>query len=488
MTLTNAIRTANSSLASHSQQISNISRNISGIGDPTYVRRDSSIHTALFGSTRVETQRYVNQSILTATIGSGADAEYSAVVASGLDRIATLQSKGNFAFSPAKLVGDLQKMTEFAAAAPSDGAALTSLIESARTMASALNSSYDEILTMKEDADKQIQQSVNTINSLLAEIKEVNDTIVNATKVGKEAFDSLDVRDQLVDKLSREIGIKVVPGENNDIILTTNGGALLFEGNPRSVTFQQTPSYGPLSTGGELRVDGVTVTGPNALLGADSGKIAGHFEMRDSVLTGQQNQLDEVARGLVELFSETDQTGGGKPPLAGLFTWAGGPAVPASGALESGIASTIRLNPLVDPQLGGDPAFIRDGALNGDADYLYNTDGGVSFSDRLYNLAAAFDVGTTFDTAAGLTASQSLNGFVASSADSLNAQRASALTDYEYRTELATQFKQSLQSESGPNLDYEMSRLLEVERAYQASAQLLKAVDEMFDVLLSTAA
>ena len=94
----------------------------------------------------------------------------------------------------------------------------------------------------------------------------------------------------------------------------------------------------------------------------------------------------------------------------------------------------------------------------------------------------------TFDAAAGLPASQSLNGFGASAADSLNAQRAAALTEQEYRVELATQFKQSLQSETGPNLDYEMSRLLEVERAYQASAQMLQTVDELFDTLLSVAA
>ena len=41
-----------------------------------------------------------------------------------------------------------------------------------------------------------------------------------------------------------------------------------------------------------------------------------------------------------------------------------------------------------------------------------------------------------------------------------------------------------MQSESGPNLDYEMSRLLEVERSYQATAQLLNAVNEMIAILI----
>ena len=143
----------------------------------------------------------------------------------------------------------------------------------------------------------------------------------------------------------------------------------------------------------------------------------------------QQNQLDEIARGLVELYSETDQTGGGKPPLAGLFTWSGGPAVPATATLEPGIAATIRVNPLIDPQVGGDPAFLRDGAANGDPDYTYNITGGAGFSDRLFSIANGFDQPLTFDPAAGLPANQSINGFAASTLNSLNAFRAAALED-----------------------------------------------------------
>ena len=201
-------------------------------------------------------------------------------------------------------------------------------------------------------------------------------------------------------------------------------------------------------------------------------------------MQARQNQLDELARGLVEIYAEQDTTGGGKPPLAGLLTWDGGPGIPATATLSPGIAASIRLNPLADPQLGGDPTLVRDGAMNGDADYLYNTGGGPAFSDRLYDLSANFDAAFTFDAAAGLTTTQSLNAFANSSVDILNSDRAAALNNYSYSEELSIQFEQSMQSESGPNLDYEMSRLLEVERSYQATAQLLNAVNEMIAILI----
>lgn len=487
MTLTDALRTANSSLSSHSQHISNISRNISGIGDPNYVRRDSEVYTDLYGSTRVEVQRYVNQSVYSAKIGAQGDAARAEVLAAGLSRLTALQGQNSFAFSPAKLLGDLQQMTEFAAAFPSDNAAMSSLVEQARTVANTINASYDEVMNMKEAADKEIAQSVETINSVLAQIKEVNDSIVTGTIGGRDVFDTMDVRDQLVNRLSEEIGIKVVTGDNNDIIITTTSGAMLFESSPREVSFVPTASYGPSTTGGELIVDGVTVSGPNATLKIDSGRIAGNLELRDDILVAQQNQLDELARGLVEIFAEQDNTGGGKPALAGLFTWDGGPAVPAAATLAPGIASSIRLNPLADPQVGGSPALIRDGAINGDLDYLYNIDGHAAFSDRLYELSANFDVTLTFDASAGLPASQSLNAFASTAVDYLNAQRVVAQDESSYRSELSTQFEQSLQTQSGPNLDYEMSRLLEVERAYQATARVLNTVDEMLATLIEVA-
>lgn len=484
MTLTTALRTANSALGSHSQQISNISRNISGVGDPTYVRRESDVYTGLYGATRVETTRYVNQAVFGSAMSAYSDAAGANALALGMDRVATLQQLETFAFSPSALLSGLKQSVEFAASAPSDQAALTSLVENARSVSSAINVAYDELLTMRADADKQIAASVDNINSILAQIKEVNDTIVDGTRSGRPVFDELDVRDQLINQLSEEIGINLIPRANNDLIITTSSGAMLFEASPREVSFDATPSYGPTTVGGVLRVDGVAVSGPDAALAVSTGKIAGNLELRDGFLLQQQNQLDEIARGLVDLFAEEDQTGGGKPKLAGLFTWQGGPAVPASGILEPGIAQSLRVNPLVNPSVGGDPAFIRDGVINADPDYLYNTEGGAAFSDRLYALSDAFEVAMTFDPAAGLPANQSLNGFAASSLDRLNSQRAAALDDADYRNELATQFQETLQAESGVNLDYELSRLLEVERAYQATARLVTAVDEMLLSLL----
>ncbi len=486
MTLTNALRTATNAIAVNAKQVSILSRNISGVGNENYVRREAVVSTGIYGTIRVDTQRYVNRSVYDASILASANSAGANVIAAGFDRLVDLQGGDNFSYSPAGLLNDLMQATELAAASPSNSAVLSSLVEQARTTATSLNQFYQDTLSMRATADRQISDSVSSINRLLGQLETVNNQIVNGTRMGDDVFDSLDVRDEILAELSDDIGLKVVPRGNNDIMVMASNGLLLFEKVPRLVSFQSTPSYGPATTGGTLFIDGVPANGSNASLAIDAGRIAGNLELRDDILVRQQKQLDEISRSLIELFAENDQSPAGtKPTSAGLFTWSGGPGVPTSAMLETGISMSIRINPLVDPQQGGDPELVRDGGINGDADYVYNSAGGAGFGDRLLNLSAAFSSLSGFDPQAGLPASQSLLDFASSSLDWLNGGRQSAHGAKSYSSELAIRYKETLLNETGPNLDIEMSRLLEVERSYQASAKLISAIDEMFTVLLN---
>ena len=95
-----------------------------------------------------------------------------------------------------------------------------------------------------------------------------------------------------------------------------------------------------------------------------------------------QAQLDEMARGLVTLFAESDQVGGGAPTRPGLFTYSGAPAMPAAGVVVPGLAASISVSASVDPAQGGDVNLLRDGAISdpGNAAYVYNTSGAAGFS------------------------------------------------------------------------------------------------------------
>ena len=96
----------------------------------------------------------------------------------------------------------------------------------------------------------------------------------------------------------------------------------------------------------------------------------------------------------------------------------------------------------------------------------------------------ALDTQIVFDAQAGLGSNISLSAFASGSLDNLQQSRQEVSDRAAYQQDLASHIKQTLQEDSGPNLDYEMSALLQVERAYQASAKVMSAVDELLAQLL----
>ena len=59
----------------------------------------------------------------------------------------------------------------------------------------------------------------------------------------------MDSRDQAVLELSAEMGIKTQTRENNDLVITTESGVMLFETTARSVTFEQTNTFSASTEG-----------------------------------------------------------------------------------------------------------------------------------------------------------------------------------------------------------------------------------------------
>ena len=133
----------------------------------------------------------------------------------------------------------------------------------------------------------------------------------------------------------------------------------LFETIPRQVTFEPLSSYSAGVTGNTIRIDGVPVIGGTGADTDATGTLQAMIQLRDGVTVDMQAQLDEVARSLVAIFAESDQSGGGGPDLAGLFTYAGGPAIPAAGTIATGISQTIRVNASFDPSLVARPGARR---------------------------------------------------------------------------------------------------------------------------------
>ena len=320
------------------------------------------------------------------------------------------------------------------------------------------------------------------MNALLLEFKELNDTIRLGTQSGTDVNDALDRRTAVLSQISQIVPVSTLARPNNDLVLIAASGTMLFETVPRIVSFTPQVAMAPGVDGAPIHVDLITlnVAGSSSTV---SGSLNALVHLRDTVAPTLQKQMDEVARSLISVFAEKDATSGGLAPMQGLFAWSGGPAFPTAGLVSSGLAGDIHVNPSYDPQDGGSVWRLRDGGANGPS-YLSNPNGSASYSGRLIDLSIGFDAVQPYDVSAGLAGQASITSFA-----ELSSGWVAGLKSQSSQLAIKTEAKQAAISESlsnakGVNIDVEMARLGEFEQAYQASARLLRAADQMLQDLL----
>lgn len=482
MSLTAAIRTAQSALHTTSALTALSSRNIAGATDPSYSRKMGMVATGDYGGAMsVSIRRATETALFMRMISATSVASGQQSLLDGLNALQSTVGDTEDDRSPAALIGALNDALQLYSATPSDAGLARNAVTKAKELAQALNQATSTVQGVRQQADSDIATSVDALNSLLSDFKTLNDAIVTGTHAGLDVTDKLDQRDRLVSQISELVGVNVVIRDGNDAVLYTDSGATLFEGVPRSVQFVKTAGLGAGQAGAAVYVDGVPVTGNSAIMPLKSGKLQGLTALRDTVAVTYQSQLDEVARGLIQAFAESDQSVPATlPDVPGLFTYPGAPAMPG-GSLVPGLAGRITVAASVDPAQGGDPSLLRDGGISdpGNPAYIYNSTGVLSFSERINALIGKLSDPIGFDAAAAAGTNVSLLRFSATSVGWLESARQKATSDANFSATLVSRASEALSNATGVNLDEEMSQLLDLEKSYQASSKLLAIVDEM---------
>lgn len=488
MSLSAALNAARSSLTTGASQTSVISRNISGAQEPMFTRKSAIIST-YEGGVRVESiGRAANPRLLHTMLGASSQAAGQQAIVDGLEKLEQTVGDPEDGRSPAALIGTLRDAIQLYATTPGDASAARAVLTGARDVADALRSASAGTQAARQQADADMVSSVGQINALLARFETLNAEIVRGTHTGADVTEKLDARDKVMADLSEEIGIRVVTRANNDLALYTDSGVTLFETKARAVTIEPTQAFGASTTGKAVFVDGVPVVGGSSAMPLKSGRLAGLAAVRDTVAVTYQSQLDEIARGLVEAFAESDQSASPTlPTIPGLFTYPGAPAMPPGGSALPGLAAEITVNPNADPDQGGVLERLRDGGIGDPLEpaYVYNGSGASAFSGRLQGLIDALDQARAFDPAADADTSADLVGFAASSVSWLEASRQGAETEVDYRSALFDRSMEALSNATGVNIEEEMTIMLELERSYQATAKLISTVDSMLGALLA---
>ena len=491
MSLTTSLNIARSALYAAGQQSSVTARNIANANVPGASRKDTATVSLEGGGVRLtQITRAANPALAKNVLNSSSASSSKQAVVDYLDRLDVTSLDPELEASPAAAIQKLADSLQTLSSAPGETILAKATVSRANELALNLNNASAVVQQARQEADTDIATSVTRLNNLLSQFDDLNSRVVEGTQSGADVTDELDERDRVLLNISQEVGIRVNRRTDNDMAIYTDSGVTLFDKVTRGVTFTSSASLPAGTTGEAVYIDGVAVTGDSATMPIKSGRLFGLASVRDDLSVTYQSQLDEIARGLIETFAESDQNATPTlPDITGLFTYSGDPAVPPTGTIYPGLAAEISVNPNVDPAQGGDETLLRDGSIGdpGNPAYVYNTTGASGYSDRLNGLADELSERRSFDLSANLGAAGSVKEIASTSVSWLQNERQTANEDAEFNNVLYERSSEALSNATGVNIDEEMTKLLELERAYQASSQLIRTIDNMFSALLQAA-
>lgn len=348
---------------------------------------------------------------------------------------------------------------------------------------------------MRGTIDREITDLLTKLDGLLTQFTEVNGAIKAGTALGKDVNNELDMRERYLKQISEIVGVRSFMRDNNDMALYTTDGTMLFDAGARNISFVPLPAYDATIVGNPIVIDGQKVTAGESGNSTAQGKLQALLQMRDDIIPTYQNQLDETARGLIELFQQEDMTGGGGDPIPGLFTWSGyaaGDLIPATGTVSPGLSAVIKVNDSLIKSMAGDPTLLRDGGYDVDglglvtADYLGNVNDEAGYSGLLDGYVAAFEEERDFDTAAMIDARTSIGEYATGSVGWLEQLISESAAAGDNKQARLTRVTEALSNTTGVSLDEEMSLMLDLEQSYKASSKLVATVDEMIQALLAS--
>ena len=488
MSLTSALAASRSALFAFGEQTGVLSRNISNATNNDATRKLAPLVTTHGGNVAVPNiTRVVDTSLFNSNLDLLGKLAGSDALAEATARLDAIFSDPELGRSPAALIGKLRDALGTFSQQPDNTVLASTVVSSALSLTGALNYASSEVQAVRSTADREIADAVEGINASLAKIHELTASIVEGTRVGRDVTDLMDQRDVQLKSIATQMDISWSLREGNDIQIYTGSGVTLYDRVPRDVSFEPTTFFYASTSGNAIYADGVQISGSSSPMPLSSGRLAGLVEVRDTLAPTLQRQLDETARGLIFAFAEADQSAvPSLPDQAGLLTWSGGPGLPPAGTVLNGLAASIAVNPNVANADSAAAVLLRDGSISdpGNPAYTYNTAGFASYSDRLLEMVDAVQGSLTFDAATGLSTNSDIVGYAADMASWLGAKRAGASRDSDYLGILQAQTAETLSNATGVNLDEELSRMLQLERSYQASAKMISVVDELLGYLI----
>lgn len=351
---------------------------------------------------------------------------------------------------------------------PEDVALRDHVIEHSKSMAQRFNAIANDLSTARDDALKQLDQSVKNANNLIEQITEYNSLISNSdASATSKAQTYIDERQLRLEELSKEINISVANDDNGTINVFTNGmnlvtGTVASELELRGTIDQNTNER----TVRILRID--EKSGNTTEIEPTGGNTGSLLKMYNSVLDDNDSsgslsiatEFNSYVRAFADNVNDLTTQGYGlddaaltTPPQRALFVTADNSAINAAN-IEVNSNITNRDLPISDsPGEDGNSEIARQVArIQNDQSFLQGSTPAEFYAAFLSKI-----------------------GVAAKDAD--NGEKTLRLM-YD---QLDTQ-RESIQ---GVNLDEEAVNLIRYQKAFESASRIINTTNEMLNIVVN---
>ncbi len=339
---------------------------------------------------------------------------------------------------------------------PESLATRTMVKESANAVTKDFQRVTQQLRDVQDDINGQLITLTEEVNEMAKEVASLNEKIQLVEIGGATANDERDRRDQLLKDLGEKIDITWAEGKDGQVSVTAARTGILVSGG----------SFGGLKsayTGDRNRVEiffnaNPTSTPANITSQITGGRMGGALEIRDQVVEDFLSKVDELAHGFATEVNKVHIEGFDRNGRQGVLLF-------EMADSAKGFAESIRVNQTILTDVS---RITAAGSPDAPGDNMVaNIISSLQFKPTMKTMTTTFDDFYNAEVGrVGTFAQRSIKAF-------------------ESQKNIIDQLGNIRESISGVSMDEEATKMIEFQKAYDASARIIRVADEMFETVLS---
>jgi len=251
---------------------------------------------------------YLLKSISDAASESG----YSSIFSAPLEAVASGFGDIGDDNAISTLITDLETSIAALSSSPDSQSAKSTVLSAAEAVVDELNSLSATVQDQRASADQSIEDTVDQINELLNTIDSYNKQLSGTKDSTLSSSELNDARAQAINDLSELVDISYYTDSSNNTNIYI-GGTLVVGSQVQELSYNAAGSVNADTTFAEVTVNGQSVADD-----ISGGELGGLIELRDETLPDIQEELDNLAIGLMDALNEVSNLGTAYPPPSDL--------------------------------------------------------------------------------------------------------------------------------------------------------------------------